>query len=198
MSIFEASFKLVGHSPLLYGKPVHDEKRDDETHEQREDRTWKGRAHVTHDGKLCIPAMSVHRSLCAAARWLSMKVPGGGQKTFSKRFESGILCNVPNFVVERNGKPLTLDDIDECPLFVPSDGKRGSGKRVWRKFPRVMPTWSICGAVLVTDGAITEDVFLRHLKCAGLHDGLGSMRIGTGGPNGMFEVDGFEMSSYSM
>lgn len=198
MSIAKAEFVLIGHGPLVYGKPVHGERQDDETEDQKDIRTWRQRAHVDSEGFLCVPSAAVKQSLCAAAKWLGDKFANDKKKTYTKRFQSGILCMASTFRVSRGGKDLTIDDVEEYPLFVPSNGQRGYSKRVWRRYPRVMPRWRVDGMLLVTDPMIDEEVFRRNLSCAGLHDGLGSMRIGTGGPNGMFEIGELSLTPYSI
>lgn len=196
MSISEVKFTMVGHGPIVFGKPVHEQKRDDETHQQLEERTWTEKAHVDHEGRLYVPAVAVHRSLIAAGAWLSQKL--SGNKTFTQRFKAGLLCHKPEFTINRNGQPLSIKDIERLDLYVPSDGKQGGTKRVWRSFPRLLPSWSIDVTMLLTDEAISEDVFAKHAKCAGLHDGIGSMRIGKGGPNGLWELANLRMSEYTM
>lgn len=200
MGIKLAQFKMIGHGPLLYGRPVHEDKEPDETHEQLNERIWQQRALVDGDNMLCISAVAVHRSLMSAGKWLSMKLEGN--KTFTKRFTAGVMCHKPMFRVMKDGKPIHSGELSKkeyrIDLYVPSDGKQGGTKRVWRTYPRVLPTWTVDVELLITDDAISEDVLTAHAKCAGLHDGIGSMRIGTGGPNGLWELDSLQLSNYEL
>ena len=188
----KVTLRLKGIAPLLYGRPVFDEKRPNESHDQLEERTWKQRALVDDDGRLCIAAVAVHKSLCAGGKWLGMKIKGEGKKTYTKRFESGIIQVEPMCPVHNGKQDLTIDDIERERLFVPPT--QNAKTRVWRNFPKLKPGWWIEPSFIVTDEKLTEDVIFQHAKCAGMHDGLGSMRIGCGGPNGMYtaEVVAFE------
>ena len=120
------------------------------------------------------------------------------QKTYTKRIAAGIICKEPFFQVTKDGDPVTADDLEEYKVYVPSDGKKGGTRRVWRTFPRLMPRWEVSCSMYVTDDVITEDVLVRHLRCAGTHDGLGSMRIGNNGPNGMWTLERIELREYDL
>lgn len=198
MAIVEARFELNGFGPLLFGKQIFEQKRDDETHDAFESRIWREKAAVNDAGHVIVQAEAVHKSLVFAGSWLSLKVPGGGKKTFTKLFLCGLVCHVPELEVLKNGKPITRDDLEELPLSVPSDGKKGGSKRVIRRFPRVMPPWTVNAQLLLLAEPITEDIFIRHARAAGMFDGLGSMRIGTGGPNGMWRPDALSYTDYAM
>ena len=195
MSIQKVTFRMLGRGPVLFGRPIHEPKRDDESHEQLDQRTWQQRAHVS-DGILSIPSTAVHRSLVFAGSWLSMKL--SGNKTFTARLRAGVLATKPYFHLMRKGKPLTIDDVTKEPIYVPSDGKVGGTKRVWRLFPKLVPDWEVEAEFLLTDPLITADVFERHCKASGLHDGVGSMRIGRGGPNGMWQPADLTMAAYEL
>ncbi len=196
MGILSAKFTMIGHGPIVFGKPVHEAKRDNEKDDQWAERIWKEKTHVDEDGHLCIPATAVHRSLITASKWLSEKLEG--KKTYTRRFESGVICHQQMFKITRNGKPLAMDNVERFNLYAPTNGERGGPKRVWKAFPRVMPKWEIEVNLLITDEAITEAVFAKHARCAGLHDGIGSMRIGKAGPNGMWELSNLELSEYTL
>lgn len=200
MGINLARFTMIGHGPLLYARPVHEAKEADETHDQLNERIWKDRALVDGDNCLCISAVSLHRSLMSAGAWLSMKLEG--KKTFTKRFTAGVMCHKPMFQVMKDGKPIRASELNKSAyridLYVPSDGKQGGTKRVWRTYPRVLPPWTVDVELLITDDAITQEVLEAHAKCAGLHDGIGSMRIGRGGPNGLWELSNLTLSEYKI
>lgn len=183
--MFLMTLQLTGNGPLLYSQPVHEDKRDDETHEQKEARTWEKKACVNEDGQLYIPASAVKGSMVFAGRWLSMKLTG--KKTYTKRIESGVLTIEPHFLLTGpTGKPLRREDYSAYPLYVPSDGRTGGTRRVWKTFPRVSAGWVATGSLLITDESLTQEALRKHLSCAGIHDGMGAMRIGKGGQNGMY------------
>jgi hypothetical protein len=199
MAVNKATFTMIGIGPILYGRPVHEERIGDETHEQLKERTWKEKAAVDGDNMLCIPAEAVRRSLIFAGSWLSMKLTGN--KTFTKRFMSGMMCNKPMFQVIKNGSPIHFNELDKSgyrlDLFVPPDGKKGGKSRVWRAFPRILPSWEVKAEFLVTDDAIDLQALEAHVRSAGLHDGIGSMRIGQGGPNGMWDAKDVSLVPYT-
>ncbi len=181
--------KLTGMSDVMFGKHVPEQKRGDETHEQREERTWQQKVHLTADGQCYLQPFALKNCLESAAKWLSKKIPGEGQKTYTKRFVSGVM------VVERmllsdpdSGQPLTIKNVEPLHLFVPSDGKRGGGSRVERIFPTVH-AWVTEATIHVFDNKITEEVMQHHLVTGGKFVGFGSMRVENGGINGRYQVN---------
>src|SRR5262249_29790282 len=99
-----------------------------------------------------------------------------------KYFESGIL------VLE--GMPLGIQKDDVLPerLFVPADGKHGSGKRVWRTFP-LIPEWKGTVKVYILNRVITKEAFQGHMEEAGRFVGIGRFRPQRGGFYGRFTVE---------
>lgn len=152
-----------------------------ETADEYEVRTWREKATVNADGIVSIPGFGLKQCLDAAAKRLSMKIPGKRNATYTKHFAGGIL--LPDLV------PLgmTKEELEGQTLFVNSDGIRGSGKRVWRTFP-LIKSWSADVAFHVIDAEITRDVFERHLREAGMFVGIGRFRPEKGGTNGRFKV----------
>ena len=78
-------------------------------------------------------------------------------------------------------------------LFVPSDGKRGGSKRVWKCFPYVND-WKAVGTIYLLDPALIArpekvEEYLRH---AGKFIGLGRFAPRRGGFYGRFVVDDFQ------
>jgi hypothetical protein len=191
------SFEIIGVSDLMFGKNVTEKKRDDETHEQKEFRTWQQKVHLTTDGQCFIQPFALKNCLESAARWLSMSIPGEGKKTFTKRFTSGVLVTEKMLLVDSKGKPLTIDDVEPIEIFAPSDGQRGSKKRVVRIFPTIHE-WRSKGEAYLFDSKITEDVFRRHITAAGKFVGFGSMRVENGGINGRFAVENLSSKEIEM
>ena len=83
---------------------------------------------------------------------------------------------------------VNQEDVDSQLMFVPSDGIRGSNKRVEKYFP-VIPAWGGTGTFYILDEIITEDVFLKHIDQAGKFIGLGSFRPRNNGYFGRFNVE---------
>lgn len=191
------SCDLHSMSPLMYGKRVTVPKKDDETHEQHEDRTWSNKVHLTEEGQCFIPPFALKNCLESAARWLSLKIPGEGKKTFTKRFTSGVLVTEKLLLTNSDGSPLVLDDIEPIKLFVPSNGQRGGGTRVDRIFP-TLHSWHSSCVINVFDNKITEKIFEKHLSAAGKFIGFLSMRVENGGINGRFGLNNLVSESVGM
>ncbi len=183
-------FTVVGISDLMFGKHVSEPKKDDETHAQHEVRTWRQKVHVTPEGQCFLQPFAMKNGLEGAAQWLSLKIPGEARKTFTKRFTSGILVVDKLLLYKANREPLVMDDVEAQELFVPSDGKRGSGKRVVKVFPTVTD-WRADAIVHIFDNKITADVMQRHLDAFSKFIGFGSMRVQNGGVNGRCSIEGF-------
>ncbi|MBP8234613.1 MAG: hypothetical protein KAY22_20160 [Rhizorhabdus sp.] len=152
-----------------------------ETKDAYEDRTWRHKCHTLADGKVYIPPMAFKMAVDTAAKMLGRQIPGKGKSTYTKFFLSGVL------VMEPAGLPLTKDDVACDRIYANADGVRGSGKRVWRNFPRI-DSWSADVQFHVLADEITPDVFEEHLRQAGAFVGIGRFRPQSGGYYGRFEV----------
>jgi hypothetical protein len=154
-----------------------------------EERTWHHRVHTDARGYVEIPSTAFTSSVKQAARRLQIQVPGKGKTQYTKYFEAGI--DVPYGLT----LPVTKQEILEkrlCDrLFVPSDGKPGGGKRVYRTFPRI-DSWSGRVTFFVLDDMIREDVFTQVLRSAGLLVGIGRFRPENRGFYGRFQVVSLE------
>jgi hypothetical protein len=137
--------------------------------------------HADAEGMVFIPPMAFKNCLSEAAKYLTMQIPGKGKSTYTKHFEAGVLVFEP--------MPLGVhkDKVSGEWFFVPSDGRRGSGKRVSRCFP-VFPKWSGSVVFHIFDPTITKDVFQRHLEEAGKFIGIGRFRPRNNGFYGRFEM----------
>lgn len=146
-----------------------------------EERTWRERCHYDENRMVFIPPMAFKNCLSEAAKFLSIQIPGEGKSTYTKHFEAGVL------VMEGIPLGVKVDDVEKEPLFVPVNGQRGSGKRVWKNFPRI-PVWSGDLTAYVLDDKITEDVFRYVLEQAGAFIGVGRFRPRNNGFYGRFNV----------
>ena len=174
---------LKGISPYSQSKHYETPKLNDkELAKDYEARTWRERLHADEKGEVFIPPMAFKNCLSDAAKFLSMQIPGKGKATYTKHFEAGILVMDPSFLGVKN------EDVPGEWLFVPSDGKRGSGSRVSKCFP-VIQSWSVTVIFYVLDETITEDVFRKHLEEAGKFIGVGRFRPRNNGFYGRFSVE---------
>lgn len=176
---------VEGVSPIAFSKQYEVSKLEKESAADYEKRTWRNRVHVTKEGEVIITAMMWKNMLAEIGKHLGEKIPGKGNKTYTKYFESGILVGDPS--------PLGVhrDDVDGEWLFVPSDGVKGSGKRVWKCFP-IIHNWTADALIYVLDETITKEIFERYMREAGKFIGVGFFRPGRGGDKGRFNVIKFE------
>jgi hypothetical protein len=194
------AISLVGLSPYSQGRDVTDlikSPPDGDTKEPldaADARVCRDRMHYNEKGNVFIPPMAIKNALAEVAKYLSMSVPGKGKATYTKHFEAGVLC-FDATEISYNGKPVTRDDVVIEKLFVPADGKRGSGRRVHRRFPHVPAGWRATVTVAVADATITEEVLLHHIKEAGNFIGIGRFRLRNNGFYGRFEVQSLKRVS---
>jgi hypothetical protein len=180
-----ATLKSV--SPYSQSRHYTTEKLDKELAKDYEARTWRDRLHVDNNGEVYIPPMSFKNCLSEAAKFLGIQIPGKGKSTYTKHFEAGVL------VTDALSLGIKAADVKGEWLFVPSDGIRGSGKRVDKCFP-VIHEWAGEVAFHVLDETITEDVFKKHLTQAGAFIGIGRFRPRNNGFYGRFSVDSVRWS----
>jgi hypothetical protein len=175
--------RLKSVSPYSQSRHYDTPKLDRELAKDYEARTWRDRLHTDKDGNVFIPPMAFKNALAEAAKFMGIQIPGKGKSTYTKHFEAGVL------VVNPLPLGLSKDDVQGEWLFVPSDGRRGSGSRVDKCFP-VIPEWSGEVEFYVLDDIITEDVFRQHLEAAGQFIGIGRFRPRNNGYYGRFAVEG--------
>lgn len=162
-----------------YSKEI--EKLPKETANDYETRTWRNRLHVNDEGRVCIPPMAIKNCLAEAAKYLSMQIPGKGKSTYTKHFLAGLI------VVDPIVLPIRAADVKGEWLFLPADGIRGSGRRVWKCYP-LIGSWSGSIDVSIVDPIITADVFRQHILEAGKLVGIGRFRPACGGFYGRFKL----------
>lgn len=180
-----ATVTLESISPYSQSRHYQAEKLPKELAKDYEARTWRERMHVTEAGDIFIPPMAFKNCLSEIAKYLGMQIPGKGKSTYTKHIEAGILVTDPLVL------PLKKDDVKGEWLFVPADGRRGSGKRVEKCFP-VVPRWTGQVVFHVMDETVTQDVFKHHLEQAGAFIGIGRFRPRNNGYYGRFCVAGME------
>lgn len=176
-----AIVRLKSTTPYSQSRHYTTPKLEKESAGDYEARTWRDRVHATQDGRIYIPPMSFKNCLSEAAKFLGKQIPGKGKATYTKHFEAGVL------VVDPLVLSVKKDEVEGEWLFVPSDGIRGSGKRVDRCFP-VIREWEGDVTFHVLDETITEPVFREHVEHAGSLIGIGRFRPRNNGFYGRFAV----------
>jgi len=173
---------LKSISPYSQSRYHDTEKLAKEAADDYEKRTWRNRLHVDQDGMVFVPPMAFKNSLDEAAKYISMKIRGKGNSTYTKHFEAGVL------VTEGLCLNIKPDDVDGEWLFMNADGNRGSGKRVKRCYP-IIHQWEGEVVYIVGDETITKDVFHEHLVASGQFIGIGRFRPRNRGFYGRFTVE---------
>lgn len=174
--------ELESISPYSQSKFYETEKLPKERADDYEARTWRDRLHVNQDGYVYIPPMAFKNCLSACAKYLSVPIPGKGKSLFTKHIEAGVLVTDSLILPEKK------DDVAGEWYFVPSDGRRGGGKRVKKCFP-VIPHWKGTVSFFILDETVTEDVFRLHLEESGRFIGIGRFRPQNNGFYGRFQVN---------
>lgn len=180
---------LIGVSPLSFSKAIVSQKGQDEPNDTFEERTWMERLHVDDNGELFIPPNAMKNCLSNCAKYLAEKIPGKGKQTFTKNFEAGIMIVEPlKLGIKSNSK-----EIQKERLFVPADGRRGGGKRVWKNFPTILQ-WRTSVEILVFDPILIAkpEKIEEYLKHAGKFIGLLRFRPRNNGYYGRYTIENFE------
>lgn len=174
--------KVRGLAPYSGSRAHESPKLPRETPDVYEVRTWRQKMHVTAENEVFIPPMALKQALDTASKMLGRQIPGKGKATYSKFFASGVLVMDPVLL------GVHIHDVGNDRIHANADGVRGSGKRVWRIFPKV-DDWTATVKFHVLANEIVEDVFLEHLRQAGGFVGVGRFRPQNGGFYGRFAVD---------
>lgn len=182
---FTARFRIVGKSPISFSKPIEEARRPGEKPDDFEARVWQQRIHSDKDGNVFIPQMALKNCLSEVAKYLSETVKGAGKATYTKHFEAGVMVESPLML------GIKADSITGERLFLPSDGVRGSGKRVWKTYP-VVPVWETNATVLVCDPVIQPDKLEEYATHAGKFIGMGRWRPRNNGLYGRFGIEDFK------
>ena len=180
------SVSFEGIAPYSQSRKHDTPKLDKETWDDHELRTWREKCHIDDAGNILLPAMALKQSLDAMAKRLGDQIPGRGKRTYTKSFESGVICE-DDVVL----KGCRKDNCPQVKINANSDGVRGSGKRVTKYFPQ-WSKWSGTARFAVMDDAVTKPVFERYIAEAGRFVGVGRFRPEKGGLNGRFHVTDFQ------
>ena len=169
---------IEGISPLCQSR-YHDEPHlEGERDDAYDIRTWRLHLHVVN-GLVHIPAKAMHDALTEAAKYSKRQIPGQGKATWTQKFASGLaIFGDINLGIDANS-------VDNVPVYCNSDGRRGSGSRVIRRFP-IMPAWGATFDINILDPIITKEVFAEMLEEAGMFIGIGQNRPQNRGTHGRF------------
>lgn len=188
-----ATAHLVSSSAYSQSKNIDRETvpaKEKESHDAYEKRTWRHRIHSNEKGFVIIPCTCFAATIKTAAKRLALPVPGKRGALFGKFFEAGIQ------VVDDLALKIKADDVPGERLFVPSDGRPGGGKRVYRTFPRI-DSWEGDVVFHVFDDIISADVFKEVLVSAGQLVGIGRFRPENRGFYGRFSVSSIKWSDFA-
>lgn len=187
MKIYSVNFKST--RTMAQGRKVEVPKLEKESNDAYELRTWREKLNYDpSSGEVYIPAFAIKNALAEIAKFLAKKIPGKGKETYTKYFETSIIVTDPIYL------GVNKDTVDSRKLYVPSDGKRGGSKRVYKYFP-IIPEWEGSTNIYVAEeNVITRGVLQEHLTQAGVLIGFGSLRIRNNGIWGGFTAEIVEES----
>lgn len=175
--------QFTGQAPYSASRAHCADKLPKETPDAYEERTWREKAHI-ENGRVIVPPMAFKIGLDRAAKMLGRQIPGKGKSTYTKFFESGVIITAP--------VPIADEASIQCErVHANADGVRGSGKRVWRKFPRV-DEWRGAVQFHILADEITPEIFEEAVHYAGLAVGVGRFRPERGGYFGRYTIDKFD------
>ena len=182
-----ANVQLKSISPYSQSRYHAIPRGDDgkESADDHEKRTWRERQHFNGDGTVFIPPMAFKLTIAECAKFLSIKIPGRGNATWTKHFDAGVL------VMDGMSLGIDKDEVEGEWLFLNADGKKGGGTRVMKCYP-VIPEWAGEITFHVIDDTITQKVFAHHIKQAGQFIGIGRFRPRNGGYYGRFSVENID------
>jgi hypothetical protein len=195
---------LVGIGPYSASRKYDDlvPRLEKENSDDYDKRTW--REHANYDQKtreMFIPPMGLKLSIAEAAKRLSIKIPGKGKATYTKNILSGVIAAERIWLEAPSGdgkKPawgrVLMEDATMEGFLANSDGRRGSGSRVFRRFP-VLHQWRATAELMLIDDEVPAEVFERCLREAGNLIGVGRFRPQNGGYFGRFTVQHVQWSS---
>ena len=181
--MLQATVKLRSASPYSQSRPIRSPKETGERGDAYELRTWRERIHEDKNGEVYIPGNAIKNCLSDVAKYLAESVPGKGKATYTKHFEAGIM------VIDPLKLGIKAANIEPEKLFVPSDGKRGGSKRVWKYFP-LIPEWQAEATIVILDPVLTAnpEKVEEYLGYAGKFIGLGRFRPRNNGYYGRFSI----------
>jgi hypothetical protein len=186
MSLTAIHFTITGTAPYSQSQytELFEPRGKKESPDQYDKRCWRMKAHVDTDGEsIVIPAHGLQQALVAGAQKGRLKPTAAAKsvEVLHKRISNGTM--IPSDAKTN----LKLSNALEITILANSDGKRGSGKRVLRRFP-VWNEWTAEFDVMLLDETLTADDLIAAANWAGLVVGIGRFRAENGGHNGRWQV----------
>jgi hypothetical protein len=183
-----ATLTIVGLTPYSQSRAFRSEKKKEETYDDFDCRAWPEHLYVNEAGEIFIPAVALIQGFAAAASYLAKG--GDLKKKGAANWAQNFLCGLA--VAE--GPTIGVKAKDAIPerVYCHADGRRGSGKRVYRTFP-IMHKWSATVVAHILDDSIPEDIFRKVATAFGLFIGIGRYRPQNGGYLGRFTVEKCEI-----
>ena len=172
---------LKSTSPISFSRYHGTPKRDRESDQDYEERTWRERLHSDAKGNVLIPLFAFKNAIDAAAKYEGKKIPGKRNATYTKRIFSGVMVETAVVL------PVKKSAVRGEWRFVPADGTPGGARRVMKCFP-VIDDWRATVSFAVIDEIITKDILQEFLEVAGSYIGIGSFRPENRGIWGRFDV----------
>lgn len=174
---------IRGDTPYSPSRMVQSEKETSEKDDAFDLRTWRERIHADAEGNVFIPPMAIKNCLCDVSRFISEPVPGKGKATYTKHFDAGVLVCQPVLI------GIKKDEVQSERVFVPSNGRKGGGNRVWKTFP-IIPQWQGTAEIILLDPTLIAkpQKVKQYLEHAGKFIGLGRFRPRNGGYYGRFTL----------
>jgi hypothetical protein len=179
-----ATVTLKSMSPMTQSAPYDDPALEGESPADRDKRLWRRHLHTIGDNA-AIKATAMHKAIAAAAKYSGKKITGKGAKTWTAKFEAGIV------ILEDIDLGIPAADVQPITLFMNLDGRRGGSVRGHRTFPHIL-AWEATFDILILDPEITKAIFEEMMELAGLFVGIGQYRPEKGGNNGRFEMTALE------
>lgn len=185
-----AIVKVKSLTPYSQSRALESEKKREETHDDFDKRIWRERIHADEQGEVFIPPVAITQGMATAASYLGKggELKKKGAATWAQNFTCGLA------VAEGPRIGMKADDARAERVYCHSDGRRGSGKRVWRTFP-IFEKWAATFTIHILDDTIPEDIFERVVKAFGLFIGAGRYRPENGGYLGRFIVEKVTISN---
>jgi hypothetical protein len=182
-SVLRATATLEGVSPISFSKVLQSEKLKGEKDDAYDLRCWRERMH-TVDGEVVIPGVMLKNAIFECAKFMSEKIAGKGNQSWTKHFESGIL------VTETFGLGIKAKDVPFERVHCSANGIPGGGKRVWKHFPIIDAGWRCGVSFYITDATLVmaPEKVHEYLRICGQTIGMGRWRARRGGLYGRFRV----------
>ncbi len=196
MKLRIATIEIKGLTPYSQSRAFQSEKKKDEDHETFDERSWPEHMHVNEDGDVFIPAVAIMQGMAAAASYLGKggNLQKKGSSTWAQNFNCGLaIAQGPSIGIKAEaaskvtpGHPSGGIKCEK--VYCNADGRRGSGKRVWRRFP-MFDSWTATLVIHILDETIPQEIFEKVLDAFALFIGMGRYRPENGGYLGRFLVE---------